>query len=276
MAQLLALKPTSPGRRGTVRVQHKHLSKEEPKRSLVKGKKRISARNNAGRITVRHRGGGHKALYRTIDFLRNKDNVPARVVRIEYDPNRTAHIALLSYTDGAWAYILAPKGLRQDMNVTSGPDAPIKMGNTLPLTAIPVGTVIHAIELHPGGGAKFARSAGSSSQLISKEEEYALIRMRSGEVRKFNLNVRATIGEVSNGEHNLAQLGKAGAKRWRGWRPTVRGVAMNPVDHPHGGGEGRTSGGRHPVSPTGVLAKGKRTRSNKRTDKYIVRSRKNK
>lgn len=233
-------------------------------------------RNAQGRITVRHQGGGHKQLYRIIDFKRNKDGVSGIVERLEYDPNRTAYIALVLYKDGERRYIIAPKDLKAGDTVVSGHDAPIKVGNTLPIRNIPVGSTIHCVELKPGKGAQIARSAGASMQLVAREGEYATVRLRSGEMRKILAECRATIGEVSNSEHNLRSLGKAGAVRWRGKRPTVRGVAMNPVDHPHGGGEGRTSGGRHPVSPWGTPTKGYKTRSNKRTDKFIVRRRRDK
>ena len=218
-------------------------------------------------------GGGHKQRYRVIDFKRNKDSVPARVERIEYDPNRSAHIALVLYADGERRYIIAPKGLKVGDAISSGIEAPIKVGNTLPLRNIPMGTVVHCVELKPGKGAQLARSAGASAQLIAREGAYATLRLRSGEVRKVLADCRATMGEVSNAEHNLIKMGKAGAKRWRGVRPTVRGVSMNPVDHPHGGGEGRTSGGRHPVTPWGVPTKGYKTRKSKHTDKLIVRRR---
>jgi len=267
-------KPTSPGRRGMVRVVSSELHKGKPVASLVESKNSISGRNSAGRITVRHRGGGHKRQYRLIDFVRAKDGIPARVERLEYDPNRSAHIALLLYSDGERRYIIAPKGLSAGDSVLSGGDAPIRTGNTLPLKNIPVGTVVHCVELKPGKGAQLARSAGASVQFLGREGTYALMRLRSGETRKVFIECRATIGEVGNSENSLRKLGKAGAKRWRGIRPTVRGVAMNPVDHPHGGGEGRTSGGRHPVSPWGVPTKGFRTRRNKRTSSMIIRRRK--
>ena len=267
-------KPTSPGRRGMVRVISSELHKGKPVASLVESKNSISGRNSAGRITVRHRGGGHKRHYRLIDFVRAKDGIPARVERLEYDPNRSAHIALLLYSDGERRYIIAPKGLSAGDSVLSGGDAPIRTGNTLPLKNIPVGTVVHCVELKPGKGAQLARSAGASVQFLGREGTYALMRLRSGETRKVFIECRATIGEVGNSENSLRKLGKAGAKRWRGIRPTVRGVAMNPVDHPHGGGEGRTSGGRHPVSPWGVPTKGFRTRRNKRTSSMIIRRRK--
>ena len=273
---LIKSKPTSPGKRGEVRVVHKHLHKGAPCKALVEKKSKSGGRNNKGRITVRHIGGGHAQKYRKIDFKRNKTDCLAKVERIEYDPNRSAHIALVLYQDGERRYIVAPKGLNPGDQIASGDNAAIKVGNCLPLKNIPVGTVIHCIELKPGKGAQLVRSAGTSAQLIAKEGAYATLRLRSGEMRKILASCKATIGEVSNSENSLRSLGKAGAKRWRGVRPTVRGVAMNPVDHPHGGGEGRTSGGRHPVSPWGVPTKGFKTRSNKRTDKLIVRRRKKK
>lgn len=266
-------KPTSPGRRFTINVVNPELYKGKPHEALIAPKSRINGRNNQGRVTVRHRGGGHKKHYRLIDFKRNKDGIPATVERIEYDPNRTAHISLILYADGERRYIIAPKGIQVGSEIYSGPDAPIKVGNCLPLQNIPLGSMIHCIELKPRKGAQLARSAGASVQLVAREGEYCLLRLRSGELRRVMSSCRATIGEVSNSEHNLQSLGKAGASRWRGRRPTVRGVAMNPVDHPMGGGEGRTSGGRHPVSPTGVPTKGYKTRKNKRTTKMIVRDR---
>ncbi|RMG58017.1 MAG: 50S ribosomal protein L2 [Gammaproteobacteria bacterium] len=266
-------KPTSPGRRHVVKVVNPDLYKGAPYEPLLEKKTRTGGRNNKGRITTRHIGGGHKQRYRIIDFKRNKDGIPAKVERIEYDPNRSAHIALVLYADGERRYIIAPAGVKPGAEISSGLHAPIKPGNTLPLRNIPVGTVVHCIELKPGKGAQLARSAGTSAQLVAREGAYATLRLRSGEMRKVPAECRATIGEVSNSEHNLRKLGKAGAKRWRGVRPTVRGVAMNPVDHPHGGGEGRTSGGRHPVTPWGVPTKGHKTRKNKRTDKLIVRRR---
>jgi len=269
-------KPTSPGRRFQVKVVNNDLHKGGPHEPLVAKKSRSGGRNSAGRISVRHRGGGHKQRYRIIDFKRRKDGIPAIVERIEYDPNRTANIALIKYADGERAYIIAANKLAAGDKVLSGREAPIKEGNSLPLSNIPVGSTVHCIELKPGKGAQMARSAGASAQFVAREGTYATLRMRSGEMRKVLLDCRATVGEVSNGEHSLRKLGKAGAKRWRGVRPTVRGVAMNPVDHPHGGGEGRTSGGRHPVSPWGVPTKGYKTRSNKRTNNLIVRRRKNK
>jgi large subunit ribosomal protein L2 len=273
---IVKAKPTSPGRRGVVQVKHPHLHKGEPYAGLLEKKSRSGGRNNTGRITTRHRGGGHKQHYRVIDFKRDKDGIAGRVERIEYDPNRTAHIALVLYVDGERRYIIAPKGVHAGDPVFSGRDAAIKPGNCLPLSNIPVGSIVHCVELKPGKGAQIARSAGAAVQLVAREGMYATLRLRSGEMRKVQSRCRATIGEVSNSEHNLEKLGKAGAKRWRGVRPTVRGVAMNPVDHPHGGGEGRTSGGRHPVSPWGVPTKGYKTRKNKTTDKYIVRKRSSK
>jgi large subunit ribosomal protein L2 len=269
-------KPTSAGRRFQVAVRTPGLHKGKPHEALVDKKSKSGGRNNNGRITVRHHGGGHKQRYRIIDFKRNKDGVPGVVERLEYDPNRSAHIALIKYADGERRYILAPRGIAEGSPVSSGDEAPIKPGNALPLKNIPVGTLIHNIEMKPGKGGQLVRSAGGSAQLAAREGVYATIRLRSGEMRKIHADCRATVGEVGHGEHNLRKLGKAGAKRWRGVRPTVRGVAMNPVDHPHGGGEGRTSGGRHPVSPWGVPTKGYKTRSNKRTDNMIVRRRKRK
>ncbi len=266
-------RPTSPGRRFQVSIRGVDLHKGEPYAPLVEKKSKSGGRNNKGRITTRHVGGGHKQRYRVIDFKRNKDGVPGKIERIEYDPNRTAHIALVLYADGERRYIIAPENVKAGDTVISGVNAPIKAGNSLPLRNIPLGTVVHCVELKPGKGAQLARSAGTSAQLVAKEGAYATLRLRSGEMRKVLADGRATIGEVSNGEHSLRKLGKAGAARWRGVRPTVRGVAMNPVDHPHGGGEGRTSGGRHPVSPWGVPTKGYKTRKNKRTDKLIVRRR---
>lgn len=265
--------PTSAGRRFVVKVVSPELYKGGPYEPLLEKKTKTGGRNNAGRIAVRHHGGGHKQRYRVIDFKRNKYGVPAQVERVEYDPNRSAHIALLKYADGDWAYIIAPKGLKAGAEVMSGEDAPIMSGNCLPLRNIPLGTQVHCIEMRPGKGAQLARAAGASAQLIARESGYATLRLRSGEMRKVSSECRAVIGEVGNNEHSLRKLGKAGASRWRGVRPTVRGVVMNPVDHPHGGGEGRTSGGRHPVTPWGVPTKGHKTRSNKRTDKMIVRRR---
>ena len=267
-------KPTSPGRRFQVRVVNPDLHKGEPVKALVEKKSKSGGRNNGGRITTRHKGGGHKQRYRVVDFKRNKDGIPAVIERLEYDPNRTANLALLKYADGERRYIIAPRGVKVDDAVESGSQASIKTGNCLPLRSIPVGTTIHCVELKPNKGAQIGRSAGAAIQLVAREGAHATLRLRSGEMRKVLADCRATIGEVGNTEHNLRKLGKAGATRWRGVRPTVRGVAMNPVDHPHGGGEGRTSGGRHPVSPWGMPTKGYKTRKNKRTDKYIVRRRK--
>ena len=266
-------KPTSPGRRFVVTVAGAELHKGDPHAPLVEKKTKNGGRNNKGRITTRHRGGGHRQRYRVIDFKRNKDDVPGRVERLEYDPNRSAHIALVLYADGERRYILAPRGVTAGVEILNGSEAPIKPGNALPLRNIPLGTVVHNIELKPGKGGQIARSAGCGVQLVAREGTHATLRLRSGEMRKVPVDCRATIGEVGNSEHNLRSLGKAGATRWRGVRPTVRGVAMNPVDHPHGGGEGRTSGGRHPVSPWGSPTKGYKTRKNKRTDNMIVRRR---
>jgi len=269
-------KPTSAGKRFVVKNVRKHLSSEGPYKPLTTPKPKNGGRNNYGRITVRHQGGGHKQLYRVIDFKRNKDGISAKVERIEYDPNRTAEIALVLYSDGERRYIIAPKGLKVDDQVQSGVSAPISVGNSLPLKNIPVGTIVHCIELKPEKGAQMCRSAGTSAQIVARESGYVTLRLKSGEMRKVLQNCKAVVGEVSNSDHNLVKLGKAGAKRWRGVRPTVRGVAMNPVDHPHGGGEGKTSGGRHPVTPWGRPTKGYKTRSNKRTDTMIVRGRKGK
>ena len=274
MATVIKRKPTSPGRRFVVNVVDKDLHKGKPFAALTESKNRISGRNNRGKITVRHRGGGHKQRYRVIDFKRNKDDINAKVERIEYDPNRSANIALVLYADGERRYIIAPKGLKAGDQLVSGSSVAIQKGNTLPLSNIPLGSFVHCVELKPKKGAQIARSAGTSVQLVAKEGNYATLRLRSGEVRKVLSECRATLGEVSNSEHSLRKLGKAGASRWRGVRPTVRGVVMNPVDHPHGGGEGKTSGGRHPVSPWGTPTKGYKTRANKRTDKLIVRRRK--
>jgi len=265
--------PTSAGRRFVVKVVTPGLHKGAPHEPLIAKKSKSGGRNSEGRITVRHRGGGHKQRYRIVDFKRNKVGVPALVERIEYDPNRSAHLALLKYLDGERTYIIAPKALKLGDQVVAGEDAPIAPGNCLPLRNVPMGTLVHCIELRPGKGAQMARAAGASAQLIAREGTYATLRLRSGEMRKVSADCRAVIGEVGNNEHSLRKLGKAGASRWRGIRPTVRGVVMNPVDHPHGGGEGRTSGGRHPVTPWGVPTKGFKTRSNKRTDKMIVRRR---
>ena len=265
--------PTSPGRRFVVKVVSPELHKGAPHEPLLDKKTRTGGRNNAGRISVRHHGGGHKQRYRIIDFKRGKTGVPAVVERLEYDPNRTAHIALLKYADGDRTYIIAPKGLKAGAVVVASEDAPISAGNCLPLRNVPLGTQVHCIEMRPGKGAQMARAAGASAQLIARDGGYATLRLRSGEMRKVSVECRAVVGEVGNNEHSLRKLGKAGAGRWRGVRPTVRGVVMNPVDHPHGGGEGRTSGGRHPVTSWGVPTKGHKTRSNKRIDKMIVRRR---
>lgn len=270
---LLKAKPTSPGRRFVVQVRNDELHKGAPYEPLLDKKSRSGGRNNAGRMTTRHRGGGHKKRYRLVDFKRNKDGVPARVERLEYDPNRSANIALLLYADGERRYIIAPRGVRVGGRVVSGNDAPIKPGNALSLRNIPLGTQVHCVEMRPGKGAQLARAAGTSVQLVAREGSYATLRLRSGEMRKVPVDCRATVGETGNQEHSLKSFGKAGATRWRGRRPKVRGVAMNPVDHPHGGGEGRTSGGRHPVTPWGIPTKGYKTRANKRTNKYIVRGR---
>lgn len=266
-------KPTSAGRRFVVGIKNSSLYAGRPESSLVEKNSSSGGRNNQGRITTRHRGGGHKQLYRVIDFKRDKDGILGRVERIEYDPNRTAHIALICYTDGERRYIISPKGLNVGGSVQSGAASSISVGNCLPLRNVPIGSSVHCIELKPGAGAQLSRSAGSSAQLVARDGSYVTIRLRSGETRKVHSDCRATLGEVSNSENNLRSLGKAGAKRWRGIRPTVRGVVMNPVDHPHGGGEGRTSGGRHPVSPWGTPTKGYKTRKNKRTDSMIVRRR---
>ena len=270
---LVKLKPTSPGRRSVVKLINKELYRGRPHKSLLEKQSKTAGRNHHGHVTTRHRGGGHKQHYRLVDFKRNKDNVVATIERIEYDPNRSANIALVCYSDGERRYIIAPKGLAVGMKIGSGELAQVKLGDTLPLRNIPMGTIIHCVELLPGKGAQLARAAGSFVQLQAREGNYAQIRLRSGEVRKVHIDCRATIGEVGNTEHSLRSIGKAGAVRWRGIRPTVRGVAMNPIDHPHGGGEGRTSGGRHPVSPWGTPAKGYRTRKNKRTNVMIVRHR---
>jgi large subunit ribosomal protein L2 len=267
-------KPTSPGRRFAVNVATPELHRGAPHARLVAQKTRTGGRNNAGRMTQRHRGGGHKRRYRLVDFKRDKDGVPGKIERLEYDPNRSAHLALVLYADGERRYIIAPRGLKAGAPVIAGAHAPIQPGNCLPLRNIPVGTQIHCIELKPGKGAQLARSAGAVVQVAAREGAYATLRLRSGETRRVHVNCRATIGEVGNGEHSLRALGKAGAKRWRGIRPTVRGAAMNPVDHPHGGGEGKAGQGNpHPVSPWGMPTKGFKTRRNKRTAKMIVRRR---
>lgn len=271
---VVKVKPTSAGRRAVVKVVHPHLYKGDPERSLLEPQHQKAGRNNNGHITTRHRGGGHKHHYRLIDFRRDKDGIPAKVERIEYDPNRTAHIALVCYADGERRYIIAPRNLEVGSTIMSGPEAPIRVGNALPIRNIPVGSTIHCVEMQPGKGAQIARSAGASAVLLAREGVHAQVRMRSGEVRKIHIDCRATLGEVGNEEHNLRQYGKAGAMRWRGIRPTVRGVAMNPIDHPHGGGEGKTGEGREPVSPWGTPTKGYRTRKNKRTQNMIVSRRK--
>ena len=273
---IVKLNPTTPGQRGVVKIITPGLHKGKPFAPLLEPQIRGSGRNHHGRITVRHKGGGHKQQYRVIDFKRNKLDVSAKVERIEYDPNRTAHIALLCYSDGERRYIVAPKGLTAGQTVVSGAEAQIKVGNTLPLRNIPVGTTVHCVEMKPGKGAQLARSAGTSVQLLGRDGIYAQLRLRSGEIRKVHLDCKATIGIVGNDEHSLRQYGKAGVKRWLGIRPTVRGVAMNPVDHPHGGGEGKTAAGMHPVSPWGQKAKGFKTRRNKRTDNMIIRDRRRK
>ncbi len=270
---IVKCKPTSPGRRFVVYVKTEGLWKGEPYEPLVEKLTKSGGRNNAGRISTRHRGGGHKRRYRVIDFKRDKTGIPGKVERIEYDPNRSAHIALILYRDGERRYIIAPKGLQVGQEIISDREVPVKVGNCMPLRNMPVGTQVHCVELKPGKGAQLARSAGASVQLLAKEGVYATLRLRSGEMRKVHIDCKATIGEVGNAEHNLISLGKAGAIRWRGRRPTVRGVAMNPVDHPHGGGEGRNKG-KHPTSPWGQPTKGYKTRRNKRTDKMIVRRRK--
>ena len=271
---LVKVKPTSAGVRAKVKVVSPDLHKGEPYAPLLEKKNRGSGRNNNGRICVRHQGGGHKQHYRVVDFKRDKDGVPGRVERLEYDPNRSANIALVLYADGERRYIIAPKGITAGSEIRSGADAPIKVGNSLPLRSIPVGSTVHCVEMKPGRGAQLGRSAGAGMQLISREGSYAQLRLRSGEVRKVHIECRATVGEVGNAEHSLRKIGKAGANRWRGIRPTVRGTAMNPVDHPHGGGEGRTKGGRHPVSPWGTPTKGYKTRANKRTNSMIIHRRK--
>jgi large subunit ribosomal protein L2 len=270
---LVKVKPTSPGRRALVKVVTPELHKGDPHWPLTEPQKRGSGRNNHGRVTMRHQGGGHKQHLRLVDFRRGKDGIEARVERLEYDPNRSAHLALLLYKDGERRYIVAPKGLQAGAQLMSGAEAPIKAGNALPLKNIPVGTTVHCVEMMPGKGAQLARSAGSGVQLLAREGSYAQLRLRSGEIRKVHVDCRATIGEVGNEEHNLESIGKAGRVRWRGVRPTVRGVAMNPIDHPHGGGEGRTAAAQPPVSPWGVQTKGFKTRRNKRTQVMIVRDR---
>jgi large subunit ribosomal protein L2 len=267
------VKPTSPGRRFQEYAPFDEITKTTPEKGLLRSAKKSGGRNVNGRITARHRGGGHKRHYRVIDFKRDKIGIPAKVAAIEYDPNRSARIALLHYLDGEKRYILAPLKLAVGETVMAGPEADIKPGNTLPLSNIPLGTQIHNIELKLGKGGQIVRSAGTFAQLVAKEDRYALVKLPSGEVRMVLLKCKATIGQISNTEHGNIALGKAGRKRWLGWRPKVRGVAMNPVDHPMGGGEGRSSGGRHPCSPWGQKSKGHRTRTNKRSDRYIVKKR---
>src|SRR5688500_739281 len=270
---LVKVKPSSPPRRSSDLVVTPELHKGEPHWPLLVPNPRGSGRNNHGRVTMRHQGGGHKHHLRIVDFRRDKDGVAATVERIEYDPNRSAHLLLLLYKDGERRYVIAPKGVTVGTQLMSGPEAPIKPGNALPLRNIPIGTEVHCVEMLPGKGAQLARSAGSHVQVLAREGSYAQLRLRSGEIRKVHIDCRATIGEAGNAEHNLESIGKAGRKRWRGVRPTVRGVAMNPIDHPHGGGEGRTAAGQPPVSPWGVQTKGFKTRSNKRTQVMIVRDR---
>jgi large subunit ribosomal protein L2 len=270
---LVKVKPVTPGRRQLVKVVNPDLHKGRPVERLTERRIRKAGRNVHGEITMRHQGGGHPHHYRIIDFKRNKDGIPARVERLEYDPNRSANLALLCYADGERRYIIAPKGVSAGAQLVSGADAPIKAGNTLPLRNIPVGTTIHCVEMLPGKGAQLARAAGAAVQLLAREGDYVQIRLRSGEIRKVHINCRATIGEVGNEEHALESIGKAGRVRWRGIRPTVRGVAMNPIDHPHGGGEGKKSAARDPVSPWGVMCKGYKTRKNKRTQAMIIRRR---
>ena len=270
---LVKVKPTSNGRRSLVKVVNPRLHKGPPVASLVEPQKRGSGRNNNGHITMRHKGGGHKHHYRIVDFKRNKDGIAAKVERLEYDPNRSANIALLLYADGERRYIIAPRGVAAGSQLMSGAEASIKPGNTLPLRNIPIGTIVHCVEMLPGKGAQLARSAGAGVQVLAREGSYAQLRLRSGEIRKVHVDCRATIGETGNAEHNLESIGKAGRVRWRGVRPTVRGVAMNPIDHPHGGGEGRTAAAQPPVSPWGVQSKGFKTRRNKRTQVMIVRDR---
>jgi large subunit ribosomal protein L2 len=273
---IIKAKPTSPGRRFVISIKTPGLHKGKPISSLIEKQSKNGGRNNQGRITTRHIGGGHRQHYRLIDFKRDKVGIPGRVERLEYDPNRSANIALVLYADGERRYIIAPKGVEAGTPILSGPDAPIKPGSCMQIRFLPMGTTVHCIEMKPGKGAQIARSAGTSAQLVAREGSYATLRLRSGEMRKILNDCSATIGEVGNSEHNLRSLGKAGASRWRGVRPTVRGVVMNPVDHPHGGGEGRTSGGRHPVSPWGTPTKGYKTRHNKRTDGMMTRRRKQK
>jgi large subunit ribosomal protein L2 len=273
---LIKYKPTSPGTRTVVKIDRSHLYKGGPYLPLTESQNKTGARNSSGRITTRHKGGGSRQKYRVIDFKRDKDGVAGVVERVEYDPNRTGHIALIKYSDGERRYILAPKGVKEGDDIRSGADSPIKPGNSMQLRHIPVGSIVHNIELKPGKGGQLARSAGSSVSFTAREGIYAYLRLKSGETRKVHIDCRATLGEVGNDEHNLRSYGKAGAKRWLGIRPTVRGLAMNPVDHPHGGGEGKSGQGNpHPVSPWGQQTKGLKTRHNKRTDNMIVQRRKN-
>jgi large subunit ribosomal protein L2 len=265
-------KPTTPGRRGAGVSDFSELTRKKPEKSLTRPRPQKAGRNAYGRITTRHQGGGHKRRYRVVDFRREKDGIQAKVASIEYDPNRSARIALLHYADGEKRYILAPQGLRVGDLLSSGPGADIRPGNALPLANIPVGTVVHGVELRPGGGAKMARSAGAGVQLVAKESGFALLRLPSGEIRLVDLRCRASVGQVGNPEHELISLGKAGRKRWKGVRPTTRGVAMNPVDHPLGGGEGKSSGGRHPTSPWGKK-EGRTRKKDKASNRYIVRRR---
>lgn len=267
-------KPVTPSRRFLTVQTFDELSDTRPEKSLVRGRLKTGGRNNKGRLRMRHRGGGHKRLFRSVDFRREKVGIPARVATIEYDPNRSARIALLNYSDGEKRYILAPDGLKVGATLLSGPEADILVGNNLPLKNIPLGTVIHNLEMRRGKGGQMVRSAGTSAQLVAKEGEYAQVKLPSGEVRKVHIDCFATIGQVGNLDHNSISIGKAGRNRWLGWRSYVRGVAMNPIDHPHGGGEGKTSGGRHPVSPWGLPTKGYKTRNNKRTDAMIIKRRK--
>jgi large subunit ribosomal protein L2 len=266
-------KPTSAGRRFMTSVKRETKGKNEPHKPLIRKLTKSGGRDNRGWISIRHRGGGHKRRYRLIDFKRDKIGIPAKVESVEYDPNRSADIALLCYADGERRYILAPHGLAPGQTVLASPEADIQPGNALPLKSLPLGTTVHNIELRPGKGGQLVRSAGSGAQLIAREGRYALLRLPSGEMRKVLSECYSTVGQVGNLDYGNQSVGKAGRNRWKGWRPTVRGVAMNPVDHPHGGGEGRTSGGRHPVTPWGVPTKGKKTRNNPRTDAYIVRRR---
>lgn len=267
---LIKVNPTTPGQRNLVKVKNPDLYRGAPQRALLEKKKRVAGRNNYGRITVRHRGGGHKKRYRIIDFRRMKDGIPASVRHLEYDPNRSAYLALLCYADGEKRYILAPRGVKVGDRIENGMDAPIRPGNAKPLFSIPVGITLHCVELSPGKGAQLARAAGAGVKFVALDGDYAMLRLRSGEVRRVLASCRAVVGEVGNEEHFLRKIGKAGAMRWRGRRPHVRGMVMNPVDHPMGGGEGRSKSNKIPVSPWGQPAKGYRTRHNKRTDKWIV------